>query len=34
MKNGSTLLLTSNDKELIDAIRQYMEFQSTAHLGH
>ena len=34
MNNGSTLLLTTNDKELIDAINQFMEFQSREHHGH
>jgi hypothetical protein len=34
MKNGSSLLLTTNDKELIDAINQFMEFQSKEHHGH
>lgn len=34
MNNGSSLLLTTNDKELIDAIRRFMEFQSREHFGH
>lgn len=34
MNNGSSLLLTANDKELIDAIREFMEFQSREHSGH
>ena len=34
MNNGSTLLLTTNDKELIDAINQFMEFQASEHHGH
>lgn len=28
------LLLTTNDKELIDAINQFMKFQARAHHGH
>jgi hypothetical protein len=34
MKNGSSLILTTNDKELIDAINQFMEFQARQHHGH
>jgi hypothetical protein len=34
MKNGSTLIVTTNDKELINAIRQFMEFQTREHYGH
>lgn len=34
MNNGSSLLLTTNDKELIDAIRRFMEFQAREHFGH
>lgn len=34
MKNGSTLILNTNDKELINAIIQFMDFQATAHRGH
>jgi len=34
MKNGSTLMLTTSDKQLIDAIGQFMDFQATAHRGH
>jgi hypothetical protein len=34
MNNGSSLLLTTNDKELIDAIDQFMEFQAREHSGH
>jgi translation initiation factor IF-1 len=34
MDNGSSLLLTTNDKELVDAIRQFMEFQAREHSGH
>ena len=32
--NGSSLQLTTNDKELIDAIRQFMQFQARQHYGH
>ncbi|HET7344275.1 MAG TPA: hypothetical protein VFJ05_00200 [Nitrososphaeraceae archaeon] len=34
MSNGSALMLTANDKELINAIRQFMEFQATEHHGN
>jgi hypothetical protein len=34
MNNGSNLLLTTNDKELIDAINEFMEFQAREHSGH
>jgi hypothetical protein len=34
MNNGSSLLLTTNDNELISAIRQFMEFQAREHYGH
>jgi hypothetical protein len=34
MKNGSVLILNTNDKELINAIIQFMDFQATAHRGH
>jgi hypothetical protein len=34
MNNGSGLILTTNDKELVDAINQFMEFQSKEHHGH
>ena len=32
--NGSTLILGTKDKELINAIHQFMEFQRTEHKGH
>ena len=32
--NGSSLQLTTNDKALIDAIRQFMQFQARQHYGH
>ena len=34
MSNGSSLLLTTNDKELIDAINEFMKCQSKEHHGH
>ena len=34
MQNGSTLLLTTSDKQLIGAINQFMEFQGIEHQGH
>jgi len=34
MKNGSSLILTTNDKEVVDAINQFMKFQATEHKGH
>ena len=34
LRNGSSLVLTANDKELIDAISQYMKYQAAAHVGH
>jgi len=32
--NGSALILETKDKELINAIHQFMEFQRTEHKGH
>jgi hypothetical protein len=34
LNNGSSLQLTTNDKELIDAIMQFMDFQARQHYGH
>jgi len=34
MRNGSVLALTTNDKELVDAINQFMQFQAAQHHGH
>jgi hypothetical protein len=34
MNNGSSLILESNDTEVIDAISQFMEFQAIEHRGH
>ena len=31
---GSILILTTNDTELLDAIRQFMNFQSSQHMNH
>jgi hypothetical protein len=34
MKNGSSLMLTTNDTQLVDAINQFMQFQARQHQGH
>jgi hypothetical protein len=34
MKNGSSLILTTNDRQLIDAINHFMKFQARQHQGH
>ncbi len=34
MNDGSTLILTTKNKELIDAITQFMEFRASEHYGH
>ncbi len=34
MKTGSSLVLITNDTELVDAINQFMEFQEGQHQGH
>lgn len=31
---GSSLILTTNDTELLNAIQQFMNFQSSQHMGH
>lgn len=31
---GSALILTTNDTELLNGIRQFMDFQSSQHMGH
>ncbi len=31
---GSILILTTNDTQLLDAIQQFMNFQSSQHVGH
>ncbi|MFZ0344533.1 MAG: hypothetical protein WAL24_05195 [Nitrososphaeraceae archaeon] len=34
LRNGSSLVLITNDKELLDAISQFIKYQATAHVGH
>jgi TusA-related sulfurtransferase len=34
LRNGSSLVLITNDKELVDAISQFIKYQATAHVGH
>lgn len=34
LKNGSSLILTTNDTEAIDAISQFIKFQSSEHKGY
>ena len=34
MSNGSALLLTTNDQQLIGAIHQFIAFQTGQHRGH
>lgn len=34
MKTGSSLVLTTNDTQLVNAINQFMEFQAIQHYGH
>ena len=34
IEGGSVLILTTNDIELLDAIQQFMDFQSSQHIGH
>lgn len=34
MNNGSSLILNTNDTEVIDAISKFMEFQAIEHRGH
>jgi hypothetical protein len=31
---GAVLILTTSEPELLDAIKQFMDFQSTQHMGH
>ena len=33
-EDGAVLVLTTNDAELRDAIRQFMDYQSSQHIGH
>jgi hypothetical protein len=34
MNNGSSLLFSTNDKELVDAIKEFIQFQTRQHYGH
>jgi len=34
IEGGSILVLTTNDSETLDAIAQFLEFQSSQHMGH
>ena len=34
INNGSVLLLTTNDQQLIVAIHQFIAFQTAQHSGH
>jgi hypothetical protein len=34
MNNGSSLILKTNDTEVIDAVSKFMEFQAIEHRGH
>ena len=34
IEDGDILVLTTNDTELLDAIKQFMEYQSSQHVGH
>ena len=34
MKTGSSLVLTTNDTQLVDAINEFMEFQAKHHYGY
>lgn len=34
IEGGAILVLTANDTELLDAIKQFMAFQSSQHMGH
>jgi transcriptional/translational regulatory protein YebC/TACO1 len=34
LDNGATLVLTTDDSELLQAIQQFMEFQGSEHHGH
>jgi|ETN07SMinimDraft_1059922.scaffolds.fasta_scaffold08354_5 hypothetical protein len=31
---GGILILTTNDNDVLDAIKQFMLFQSSEHMGH
>jgi hypothetical protein len=32
--HGGDLILTTNDSDILDAIKQFMAFQSSEHMGH
>jgi hypothetical protein len=34
LDNGAVLVLTTDDKELLNAIQQFMNFQGKEHMGH
>lgn len=34
IEDGEVLVLTTHDAELLDAIKQFMDFQSSQHMGH
>jgi len=34
IEDGDVLILTANDPELLNAIKQFMDFQSIQHMGH
>jgi len=34
IESGEVLVLTTDDTELLDAIKQFMDFQSSQHMGH
>jgi hypothetical protein len=34
INNGSVLLLTTNDQQLVAAIHQFIAFQTAQHMGH
>ena len=33
-EHGGVLILTTNDSDILDAIKQFMAFQSSEHMGH
>jgi hypothetical protein len=34
IEHGGALTLTTNDVDILDAIKQFMAFQSSEHMGH
>jgi hypothetical protein len=34
LDNGAVLVLKTDDKELLKAIQQFMQYQGTEHIGH